>query len=241
MAGSCNQCGAALGEHEVFCTRCGARRSQANARCREALLREVWRRAQAGCEVLRSLREPRCAGSHTCRFCDRGCNLRQAGTSPRHRLSTRPPPDMASGAADCGCSIAIYSCRPCRCLRLPMQPPKKEHTVAKILISVMVVLFLIVGGVVGAGIYIGYRIKKKAEQVEQSYKKALAETTSKPAVRANLEASRTWGNFSEHSSQAGPGPVGKRLRTWERYFRHLSQGQSGSSPDLAKILASPGS
>ncbi len=31
MAGSCNQCGAALGEHEMFCTRCGARRSQNDA------------------------------------------------------------------------------------------------------------------------------------------------------------------------------------------------------------------
>ena len=92
----------------------------------------------------------------------------------------------------------------------------------------------------GAGIYIGYRIKKKAEQVEQSYKKAdRRDDLLKPAVRVNLEAIRTWGNSLGELSKVSQGESGT-APDLGKILQALDQGKAGSSPDLAKILGALG-
>ena len=119
-----------------------------------------------------------------------------------------------------------------------MPPKKNTHTVAKILISVMVVLFLIVGGVVGAGIYIAYRVKKKAEQVEQSYKKVLAQASSGASGQGQSGSSpdlgKLIGAIGQAAQSSGSGSGGQDLG---KLLQSLSQGQSGSSPDLTKLLS----
>jgi len=241
MAGSCNQCGAALGEHEVFCTRCGARRSQA-----EAPVVEKHFCGKCGAELKPDLR-----------FCE-ACGNRvepaappDAGSAAANQPSGQdgtvaaasgfqpvPLPNMGSGAAG---SAATSSFTPAVAVMpsAPIQPQKNKHTVAKILISVMVVFFLIVGGVVGAGIYIGYRIKKKAEQLEQSYKKALAQATTGASGQGQPGSSPDLGKLLGALSQAGQGQSGSG-QDLGKILQALGQGQSGSSPDLAKLLASLG-
>ncbi len=80
--------------------------------------------------------------------------------------------------------------------------------------------------------------------MEQSYKKALAQATTGPAAKDNPEAARTSANFSARSGRRPrAGSRGAAARTLANFFGALnqaSQGQSGSSPDLAKILATLG-
>ena len=244
MAGSCNQCNAPLGEHEVFCARCGARRSQAEPPV-------VAKRfcGKCGAELKSDLRFCEACGNRVepVTASDAGSPAvnqpggQAATVAAASGFQPVPLPDMASGATGAAASPPYTTPAVPAVSSVPIPPPKKSHTLAKILISVMVVLFLIVGGVVGAGIYIGYRIKKKAEQVEQSYKKALAQAASQPSGAGQPAGTPDIGKLlgalgqAAQSSQSGSGgqDLGKILQA-------LSQGRSGSSPDLTKILATLG-
>jgi outer membrane protein OmpA-like peptidoglycan-associated protein/type II secretory pathway pseudopilin PulG len=243
MADSCNQCGAALGEHEVFCTRCGARRSQVQAsivekhfcgKCGAELKPDL-----RFCEACGNRIEPAAAPDAGFAAANQpggqdGTVAAASGFQPVRLPNMGGGGAVAAGTPSFTPAVAVMP-------SVPMPPPKKSHTLAKILISVMIVIFLIVGGVVGAGIYIGYRIKKKAEQVEQSYKKALAQAASQPSGAGQPAGTPDLGKLlgalgqAAQSSQSGSGgqDLGKILQA-------LSQGQSGSSPDLAKLLTTLG-
>ncbi len=241
MADSCNQCGAALGEHEVFCTRCGARRSQAEppvvakrfcGKCGAELKSDL-----RFCETCGNRVEPAAAPDAGSAAANQPGG--QAATvAAASGFQPVPLPNMGSGAAG---SAGTPSFTPAVAVMpsAPIQPQKNKHTVAKILISVMVVLFLIVGGVVGAGIYIGYRIKKKAEQVEQSYKKAVAQATTGASGQGQPGSAPDLGKLLGALSQAGQGQSGSG-QDLGKILQALGQGQSGSSPDLAKLLATLG-
>ena len=236
MTGLCTQCGAALGEHEAFCTRCGARRNQTPG---------VETRSCANCgnELKPNVRFCEACGTRVVPAATPGSatadgHLHQGGSSPAAPpFQPVPGPSAASGAATAdgepstGAVPVMASA--------PGQPPKKMSALAKVLIAGVALAFLIVAGVVGTGIYIGYRIKKKAEQVEQSYKKAIAETTSKTSGQgqsgSDPDLGKLFGELSKVSQgESGTAPdLGKILQA-------LDQGKAGSSPDLAKILGALG-
>ena len=145
MADSCNQCGAALGEHEVFCTRCGARRIQVQAsvvekhfcgKCGAELKPDL-----RFCEACGNRIEPAAAPDAGSAAANQPGG--QGGTvAAASGFQPVPLPNMGGGAVAAGTpsftpAVAVMP-------SVPMPPPKKSHTLAKILISVMIVIFLIV-------------------------------------------------------------------------------------------------
>ena len=234
MADSCIQCGAVLTEQQAFCTKCGARRSQTSAPARRFC-------AKCGKELNPTVRFCEVCGTSaaspstsTPGSFNAGEQLRQADSPP-----AAPPfqPVPVPSAASCAAPSAGPSPASSATAMAPGlgQPPIKKSPVVKILVGVLVFLFLIAAGVIGTGVYIGYRIKKKAEQVAQSYKKAIAETASETGSQGKSESSPDLGKLLGELSKASEGQSGS-APDLGKMLQALEQGQSGGSPDLAKIL-----
>ena len=116
---------------------------------------------------------------------------------------------------------------------------RKSSSLGKILIAAAALIVLAVAVVIGAGAYIGYRIKKKAEHIEQAYKSAIAHTPSAPDAQDTPATSPDFGKLIGAISQATQQESGK-VPDMAKILEGLGSGQAGSSPDLTKILGSLG-
>ena len=232
MADLCMQCGSTLGESEAFCTKCGAQRNQSAPV-------EKQRCANCGSELKPSLK-----------FCE-ACGTRveqktaaQAGWVPADQhagqaaASATAPPfqpvpgSTAPGGGSYGGGVPAMG-------SVPGQPPRKMSALAKILIAGGTLVVLVVAGIIGTGVYVGYRIKKKAENIHQAYKKAIAEASSESGSKGQSgddpDLGKLFGALSKGSDgKSGDAPdFGKMLQA-------LSDGKSGDSPDIAKMLGTLG-
>lgn len=229
MAGLCTQCGTALGEHESFCRTCGARRMDTGAFAKRSC-------PNCGREIKSGVR-----------FCE-ACRTRietpvtslagSARTSGQPEPSAAPPPFQpvsgAPGGAASSAGTTSFAVVTPPASAISGQQPKKLGAVAKLLIAAMILVCLIVTGIVGTGVYIGYRIKKKAEQVEQAYKKAIAQT-SESSGPGESGTAPDLGKMLGELSKAAEGQSGSSP-DFSKILQALGQGKSGSSPDLAKLL-----
>jgi hypothetical protein len=110
---------------------------------------------------------------------------------------------------------------------------------AKILIAGGTLVVLVVAGVIGTGVYIGYRIKKKAENIHQAYKKAMAETGSESSAKGQSGGDPDLGKLMGALSKGSDGKPGD-APDFGKMLQALSDGKSGDSPDMVKMLAALG-
>jgi uncharacterized OB-fold protein len=182
----------------AFCEKCGAQLDRGTAFCTKCGARTT------------------APATEATRFCARcGANLEPGkrfcgacGAPAEQPLAPAPPPKTAETFG----STAAVS---------PSPPPQKKSSLAKILVAVLGLFGLILAGIIGTCVYVGYRVKKKADQVEQAYKKATTEKTA-----------------GTGQGQAGAPPdISKILGA---LGQGAGQGQPGGSPDLTKILGAIG-
>jgi len=212
MTTLCGQCGAPITDNDKFCAKCAAARSQPSPVSTRPLF----------CEHCGGALEP------NTKFCAR-CGAAVAGdvssvlkaplstpTSLRPSSTVPPPPPQAAMPSSVTTTVpAPHPTAPVSAAPAPTQPKKSGNLFLKIVVAILAFIALVSVLVIGSCFYIGYRIKKKADQVQQANKA---------------------GNVGKAVGATGQNPqrnIGKILGA-------LGQGQSGSSPDLGKILGALG-
>jgi outer membrane protein OmpA-like peptidoglycan-associated protein len=100
-------------------------------------------------------------------------------------------------------------------------------------------MILIVGAVIGTGVYVGYRIKKRAERIEQAFRKGTSQTASKTIGGDQPGSGDGLGMLLGALSQASQDKSG-RAPDAGKMLQALSQDKSGAPLDLDKIVGALG-
>src|SRR5579872_3257986 len=177
MSSVCTKCGASCNEGQAFCISCGTRR-------------EAFADAPAASHFCTTCGSPVQNGSVFCTKCGAraeghvsaalpadGVAKAEAQSSDRPDRSGTPHVPATSGmlddadnaGAESSQSAPIPSPRSMTSRQVCV-PPQKKSSHAKILIAVLGLLGLLLTGITGSCIYLGYRVKKKAEQIHTAYK-----------------------------------------------------------------------
>jgi outer membrane protein OmpA-like peptidoglycan-associated protein len=151
MAISCAKCGAALESGQRFCTKCG---SLAEAPSTETP--KVRFCTQCGA--------PNRSESRFCTKC--GAPL-GAAVAP----SVPPPIVAAPPTAEVRASSPVSAVSQAPAAPPPSSAPAQSSSLVKLLLVLLVVFVLGVLVVVGGVVYVGYRAKKKVDEIQQAYKR----------------------------------------------------------------------
>jgi outer membrane protein OmpA-like peptidoglycan-associated protein len=171
----CTTCGSQVQNGSVFCTKCGAR---ADGRVSAA--------SAAGGVA-------KAAAAQSSDSPDR------SGTPQLHATSVVLD-DVDNTDGESSQSALIPSPR-AKTSREVFVPPQKKSSHAKILIAVLGLLGLLLTGITGSCIYVGYRVKKKAEQIHAAYKSGDANKLAGALGPNGSAAGRT------QKSNASPSPA----------------------------------
>jgi outer membrane protein OmpA-like peptidoglycan-associated protein len=150
MASFCVKCGAPLAEGRSFCMSCGTR-------CGEPAAAEPVKRFCTGCGS-------QLAGTSSfCTECGKRVSL--TGTTPSVQPQGPASPQTLAVRGVQAAAVQTASAQ-----AAPAPPPKKAGFVFKLVIAV-VILFVLAGLAIGAGLmYVGYVAKKRVSAVQQAYK-----------------------------------------------------------------------
>ena len=147
MAAFCVKCGTPFADGQSFCMSCGARRS-------EPVASEPTKRFCTGCGALLE---------GTSSFCTKcGTRAQPAGVVQPVQPAISPQASAASGQA------AAVQTAPMQ--TAPAPPPKKSGLLFKLVVAVLI-LFVVGGIAIGAGlVYVGLVAKKRVSAVQEAYK-----------------------------------------------------------------------
>lgn len=110
-------------------------------------------------------------------------------------------------------------------------PAQSSSVLVKVLVAFLVFILLVVLAVMGSCVYIGYRAKKKADEIQQAYK---TNDLNKLAGALGVGSSKQGGGSSSSSSSSSPSSTSAPLSfpAWTP--------SSGGSESGSKVLLRPG-
>ena len=202
MASFCVKCGGPLADGQSFCMSCGTRRS-------EPVSAEPAKQFCAGCGALLT-------GSSA--FCTK-CGTRVSDTVSQSAQPARPIASQPVIAVSP--QITAASSQAAAVQMAPAQtappPPKKMGFVFKLIVAVLI-LFVLGGIAIGAGlIYVGYVAKKRVSAVQKAYQNndVAGMIAAAKGVENKPQPLPTWKPASSDlvSSPASKIPLRKSLRT----------------------------
>lgn len=233
MPSFCVKCGSPFSEGQAFCAVCGERRN-------EPVSAEPQKQFCTGCGALLT-------GSSTfCTKCGTAVAVQSRGTAPAASAAvgaaaaaSSAPVIQGSGMSSAAATPQVampgiaatpaanagtqsWSTAPAASVAAaPAPAQQKKSPLAKILVAVVGLFALFLIGITGTCFYVGYRVKKKAEQVEQAYKQASQGQTAGASGQGQPDANPDMGKLLGAISQG------------------LSQAKSGN-PDMAKMMGAIG-
>ncbi|HEV2248369.1 MAG TPA: zinc ribbon domain-containing protein, partial [Terriglobia bacterium] len=161
----CSQCGAPLSDSHKFCTKCGAARSlPAPGAARPRFCDHCGNPLEEPTKFC-----PKCGAV----VADAGSAIPAPKAAPPVPVPVRAPSEVPPSppppkpvAAPLPTIASPVSGAP-----VATQPKKSGNLFLKIVVAILAFIAVISVLVIGSCFYIGYRIKKKADQVQQAYKK----------------------------------------------------------------------
>lgn len=157
MNTTCANCGAVLSHDDAFCRNCGARRSVPASAASEALF----------CTNCGGPLEP---GASFCIKC--GARVGEPAAPPPLPIPAAPPPPAVAPHPSVAVAPASRTVAPApiSAAATPPQPKQSGNLFLKVVVAVLGLFALITVLVIGSCFYVGYRVKKKADQIQDAYK-----------------------------------------------------------------------
>src|SRR5579863_897340 len=220
MSNNCISCGASLAVGQAFCVSCGARQDRPSA-------------VQSGPRFCNGCGTPLATGSLFCTGCgarvgfsstadpaDKSVSVSRSreevaivgvqapanitvGAVPHHAAQNVAVADPSHDADVVEPRASAVASPNARAAGPTVPSTTNKGPQAKILIAVLGVFALILTGVMGSCLYVGYRVKKKAEQIQAAYKSGDVHKLA-GSVGANRAVAGKSNNSPETASPASP-------------------------------------
>lgn len=153
-------------------------------------------------------------GAAFCAKC--GARVEAPGAAaPSAQVGAPPPPQAATPSSVAASMPAPLPPTPVRAAPVPSQPKKSGNLFLKVIITIFAFITLACVLLIGSCFYIGYRIKKKADQVQQAYKSG--------------DVGKVLSALSQGQSEGAPN-LGKILGA---FGQGAAQGGSDTGPTIA--------